>query len=1476
MSNTESSRDTSDPLALFSQPVRAWFAAAFERPTPAQAKAWPVIAGGRHTLLVAPTGSGKTLAAFLWCIDRVAALKEHVAPRDASHTRGGGKNLGVSVLYISPMRALSYDVERNLTAPLVGIADAATRLGASPPELTVAVRTGDTPQQDRRAIQRNPPDILITTPESLYVLLTSRAREILRAVRWVIVDEIHAIAGNKRGAHLALSLERLEALVDASGAGKGGFQRIGLSATQRPLDEIGRFLVGAGRTVEIVDAGARKPLDLRVVVPLDDMAQPGATSDDAGPEGRNSVWPAIYPRLLDLVLDHRSTIIFVNARRLAERIAGRLNDLHRERSQADGGSPTDADLVLAHHGSIAREQRTAIEDALKAGRLRGIVATSSLELGIDMGAVDLVIQVESPKAVARGLQRVGRAGHSIDAVSRARFFPKYRGDLLETAVVVRRMLDGEIESTRALRNPLDVLAQQVVATCALEAWSTDDLFRMLRRAYGFADLSREIFDGVLDMLAGRYPSDDFVELRPRLVWDRTAGTVIARRDARTVAVTSGGTIPDRGLFAVHLGIDGPRIGELDEEMVYESRAGETFLLGATTWRIEQITPQRVIVSPAPGEPAKMPFWKGDGAGRPIELGRAIGAFTREVAALPEDRALRRLQDEHQLDERAARNLIAYIEEQRDATATLPSDRTIVIERFRDELGDWRICVLTPFGERVHAPWAIAIEARLRASRGIDVQPIHSDDGIAIRFPDADEPPDAGDVIIEPEAIEDIVTEQLGGTALFAAHFRENAARALLLPRRRGGARRPLWQMRQRSADLLAVASRYGSFPIILETYRECLQDVFDMPALVEVLQGVASRRINVISVETQTASPFASSLVFNYIAEFMYEGDAPLAEQRAQALSLDRDMLRELLGQEELRELLDPEALAELELDLQRLTGGRKAKDADQLHDLLRRLGDLSPDEIAARSLVRVPAGDTRFQAVRIAGDARYVATEDVARYRDACGVVPPAGIPEAFLGPVEAALDSLLLRYARVHGPFLAAEPAHRWGIAEPRVTEALRRLAAAGEILYGEFRPGGSQREWCDAEVLRSLRRRSLARLRRQVEAVSPEAYARFLPAWQGVGRKRTLVEVLSQLEGAPIVASVLEQDVLRARLASFQPRDLDDLCAAGEAVWVGRGPLGRDDGRVSLYRWEHRLLIPTPSGPPEDPLQRAILDHLERRGASFYREIYAAAGGGRDEPLLEALWSLVWAGLVTNDTLAPLRALRLKRGSKRSRRPPALTRLGPPEAVGRWSLVGTLVEAAAATQRSLAQAQLLLDRYGVVTREVVAAEGVPGGFAALYPVLRAMEESGKVRRGYFVEGLGGAQFALPGAVERLRAEREPPDAPRVVRLAATDPANPYGVALPWNGRRVAGAHVVLADGVPALFLERGGALTTLAAFEDPEVVRLAIAALGPTTIERIDGEPVLRSPHLALLTALGFERDYLAMTLRPGVEAPARGRR
>ena len=1428
----------------FSPATRSWFDGAFEQATPAQRGAWAAIGRGDHTLVVAPTGSGKTLAAFLWSLDKLASTPPPEDPKRRCR-----------VLYVSPLKALAVDVERNLRAPLAGIRQAATRLGQPLPEVRVGLRSGDTTADERRQLARRPPDILITTPESLFLMLTSAARDALRGVETVIVDEVHAVCSTKRGAHLAVSLERLDDLLPRPA------QRVGLSATVRPVEEVARFL-GGGRDVAVVQPPAQKSVELEVVVPVEDMSQIGEPTGEvhgsaAGAERRTSIWPAVEERVLDLVEQHRSTIVFANSRRLAERLTARLNELAYERRYGEtaqdlsaydaldgsdsgvgaappdrqdtgAGAPPDwqdtgagalhdrqetgaaappgawppgprqpggmpaavsaqagtgdgAPVVVAraHHGSVSREQRTLVEEELKSGRLPAVVATSSLELGIDMGAVDLVVQVEAPPSVAAGLQRVGRAGHQVGAVSRGVMFPKYRGDLVESAVVAERMQAGQIEAMRYPRNPLDVLAQQVVAMVALDAWTVDELAALVRRAAPFATLPTSALESVLDMLSGRYPSDEFAELRPRLVWDRVTGTLTGRPGAQRLAVTSGGTIPDRGLFGVFLaagaGEPGRRVGELDEEMVYESRVGDVFLLGSTSWRIEDITHDRVLVSPAPGQPGKMPFWKGDAPGRPVELGRALGAFLREVSSAPAEAGTARAKAAG-LDDWGTANLLAYLAEQKEATRHVPDDRTLLVERFRDELGDWRLVVHSPFGAPVNAPWALAITARLRERYGVEIQSMHSDDGIVLRLPETDgEPPSAEVALFEPDEIEPLVTAEVGGSALFASRFRECAARALLLPKRDPRRRTALWQQRQRAAHLLQVASGYGSFPIVLETMRECLQDVFDVPGLVGIMTDLRSRAVRLVEVETPQPSPFARSLLFGYVGMFLYEGDAPLAERRAQALSLDTALLAELLGQAELRELLDADAVAEVEAQLQRLTDDRRAYSVDSTADLLRLLGDLTTAEALARGAT--PAWLAELEAsrrairVRIAREQRWIAIEDAGRVRDALGAPLPTGVPEAFTEPVRDPLGDLVARYARTHGPFHALDCASRLGLGVAVVAATLERLASTGRVVAGEFRPGGTGTEWCDAEVLRTLRRRSLARLRKEVEPVPTTALARFLPAWQGVGSRARgadgLLRVVEQLAGAAVPASALETTVLPSRVADYSPALLDELTAAGEVTWTGAGALPGGDGWLALAPTDVAgLLLPSPDDLTLSDLHRSVLDALDGDQALFFRTLSDRVGATDDPALVAALWELVWAGLLTNDTLAPLRSLlgatgrtgpARRRPAPRPRygrvgRPAMPSRTGPPTAAGRWSRVPPREDDP--TRRAHALAEVLLDRHGVLTRGAVMAERVPGGFAAVYPVLRAAEESGRTRRGYFVESLGAAQFASPGAVDRLRS--------------------------------------------------------------------------------------------------------------------------
>jgi ATP-dependent Lhr-like helicase len=1699
-----------DPFAAFHPVTAAWFRAVFEAPTAPQRLGWPVIARGESALILAPTGTGKTLTAFLWCLDRLMLQNISETGHQASiRSPQARKKSGCRIVYVSPLKALAVDVERNLRSPLIGMANMARRMGVPFHEPLISVRTGDTPQRERARFARHPADILITTPESLYLLLTSQAAEALRTVETVIVDEIHSLVPTKRGAHLALTLERLEALVNKP------IQRIGLSATQRPLEEVARFLGGVEvegsgtsgqglrnreqetggkddepselrapsirllsgervgdhdpqpaaedresswsteipdpqtlryRPVTIVNASARKQLKLRIEVPVEDMARLGEMEEiPSGPASqmprRVSIWNAIHPRLLEIIRERNSTILFVNARQTAERLAGALNDL--------AGEP----IARAHHGSLAAAQRSVIEEQLKAGQIRALCATSTLELGIDMGAVDLVIQIESPPSVASGMQRIGRAGHHVDAVSEGILFPKYRADLVACAAVTRAMHEGHIESTRFPRNPLDVLAQQLVAIVAhppaaaapqpkkrsrprmgrqnsakhlrapsLRLFSgaragehepasagfspdldesqedaagvsaeirpevpVDFLYSLVRRAAPFGALTRSAFEGVLDLLSGRYPSDEFAELRPRLTWDRIRNVVSAREGAARLAILNAGTIPDRGLYGVFLAYNegkSVRVGELDEEMVFESHPNETFILGASTWRIVDITHDRVLVTPAPGEPGKMPFWKGDGPGRPLEFGRRIGAMVRELRALPRPAALTRLVAEHDLDPGAAENLLQFLADQEASTGQIPDDRTIVIERVRDELGDWRVCVLTPFGSRIHIPWAMAVSARIRAAGGPEVETLWGDDGFVIRFPDTDEPPDSGWFMVESAEVMQLVLRQLGSTALFAGRFREAAGRALLLPRRRADARSPLWQLRKRSYDLLSVASRYPSFPLLLEAYRECLRDVFDMPALIETLRAIEQRQLRVHVVETRKPSPFASSLLFSYVANFLYDGDAPLAERRAQALTIDQDQLREILGEADLRELLDPDAIAEVEENAQCLTESYRARSADGIHDLCLRLGDLSRLELARRvvapellthvdRLVRA----RRLLELNIAGERRLIAAEDAARYRDALGIPLPPGLAVALLEPVAHPVLELVRRYARTHGPFTLREAADRFALDTAAVENALRLLAAEGRVLEGGFRPGGLHREWCDAEILRLIRRKSLARLRREVEPVELHTLARFLTHWQGLVTPRrgagygpgqggpnldALLDAIESLQGAPLPASLLESSILPVRLADYTPAGLDTLVAAGEVAWAGVEPIGERNGRIALFLAD-KLPLLAQQRPLVEPLterEERLLAILDSMGASFFDPLHQAAGGGYPGETIDALWSLVWRGLVTNDSLHALRAYiarpdsaraprRLQTGSVfRSRR------TTPPAAQGRWSLLpvradigsrnarfvsghdfsradaaskikGALAPegspaAPTQTEASHALALQLLNRYGVLLRESVAAENVPGGFSAVYDVLKALEESGRIRRGYFVAGLGATQFALPAAVDLLRQLRtEPPaEKPEFVLLAAADPANPYGSALRWPdlpgadedlgmgvpadrssaaGRetapriltRAAYAEVILRNGQLVAWMRRGNPnLLVFLPAEEPERSQAAAGLAhflsargqsqlhggsrqnghpGGALITTINGQPVAAHPMARFLLDAGFHPGPLGMHLR-----------
>ncbi|GAC56707.1 putative ATP-dependent helicase [Gordonia hirsuta DSM 44140 = NBRC 16056] len=1546
--------DGTDVLERFGPATRRWFTGAFTEPTSAQIGAWKSIAAGANTLVIAPTGSGKTLAAFLWAIDELAARAES-PPEESS---------GVKVLYISPLKALAVDVERNLSAPLVGIGHAAADLGRPAPAVSVGVRSGDTPAAARRALVSTPPDILITTPESLYLMLTSAARETLRDVQTVIIDEIHALAPTKRGSHLALSLERLDRLTAAPA------QRIGLSATVRPPERIAHFLSGTA-PVSIVAPPADKNFDLRVDVPVEDMTNlPVPTtvaeteSDDAFSPTAGSLWPFIEEAIVDLIEQNRSTIVFANSRRLAERLTARLNQIAAERAGVDletgpnpdvpGGMPSSFNvgvvaagapplLARAHHGSVSKEQRAQIEDDLKSGLLRCVVATSSLELGIDMGAVDLVIQVETPPSVASGLQRIGRAGHQVGQTSTGVVFPKHRTDLIGATVSVARMLDGQIEELSVPRNPLDILAQQTVAATAVEDLPVDEWFDAVRRAAPYRDLTRDVYDAVLDLISGRYPSDEFAGLAARVDYDRAAGVLTARRGTLRIAVTSGGTIPDRGLFGVFLAADeasgGKRVGELDEEMVYESRVGDVFALGASSWRIVEITHDRVLVIPAFGQPGRLPFWVGDAVGRPAELGAAMGAF---VGAVGDPARLEESADAIGLSPNARANLAALIADQRQATGVLPTDRTLVIERFRDELGDWRLILHSPYGLRVHAPWASAIAAQLSQRLGLDGATTATDDGIIVRLPDTDDDPPGAEVFdVDPDHIEDLATRALADSALFAARFRECAARALLLPRRDPGRRAPLWQQRQRAAQLLAVAAQFPDFPIILEAARECLEDVYDLPALTDVLTRIARRRIRTVEVETASPSPFAAGMLLGYTGSFIYDDDAPLAERRATALALDTALLAQLLGRVDLRELLDPVVIADTIARLQRTAPERRARDGQDVIDLLRWLGPLTTEQLAERYGGPDPLGDVladtqrtgRVVTVMMGGAQRLAAVDDLARLRDGLGIPPPPGVPAAYLIGPDDPVGDLVHRYARTHGPFTVAEAAADLGMGVAVVADTLIRLAGRRTVIEGEFvvRDDAERAQWCHSDVLGQLRRGSLAAGRAEVEPVSHETYARFLMSWHHVGgpgeaerdpRLRGvhgLMSVIEQLAGQPIPASAWESLVLPSRVADYRPAMLDELLSSGDVLWSGHGRIGSSDGWISLHPAESAPLTLRPVDEVQTTqVHRLLLDEFGGGAVRYGRLAQAldAAGCaiGDDTQRHTALWDLVWSGAVTNDSFAPVRAL-LSPGRSRSvgspsapshrvrggpARAPRLrsARLSsrylagtdglpvPPLVGGRWAVLArTALEP---TSAAAATCEILLDRYGVVTKGAVAAEEVPGGFARIYKALNVFEDSGQARRGYFIDGLGGAQFAAGHTVDTLRESATVPRGQALTAhvLAATDPANPYGAALAWPADDVRGGHrpgrkpgalVVLVDGHLTLFIERGG--KRILTFTD-DAVRLesAGAALAGAVqrgrvarihIDLVDGDPVLRTELGTILTAQGFSSTPrgLRMNYAPG---------
>lgn len=1478
-------------LERFHPQVSTWFREVFAAPTRVQAEAWESISAGENSLVVAPTGSGKTLAAFLWSLNSlVERAGQQALPIDGAETSTHG---GVKVLYISPLKALGVDVENNLRAPLTGIARVAHRMGRDMPDISVAVRSGDTPQAERNRQVRRPPDILITTPESLYLMLTSKAAGILASVDTVIVDEIHALAGTKRGVHLTLSLERLALIA-------GHFQRIGLSATVRPLDEVANFL---GPRTNIINPPGERKWELDVAVPVEDMSdlpvpEDASTIGEAviddqldAPAASPSIWPHIERAVYEQVMEHRSTIVFVNSRRSAERLTSQLNELWAKEHDPESLSPalrrppaqlmkaTDTAghaapvIARAHHGSVSKEERLLTETMLKEGSLRAVVSTSSLELGIDMGAVDLVIQVESPPSVASGLQRVGRAGHTVGAVSEGTFYPKHRADLVQTAVTVPRMRAGMIEKLHTPVSPLDVLTQQTIAAVSVADLDVDEWYDTVRRAWPYRDLAREVYDAVINLVIGVYPSTDFADLRPRAVLE---GNVLsARPGAQRVAVTSGGTIPDRGMFGVFLvGAEDAaprRVGELDEEMVYESRVGDVFTLGASSWRIENITRDQVQVSPAPGHTGRLPFWSGDGLGRPYELGLALGRFRREAGENLDPA----------LDDNARRNLLAYLDEQREATGIVPDEKTLVLERFTDELGDWRVVLHTPFGKGVNAAWALAAGWRVSQETGMDAQAVAGDDGIVLRLPQGEKEPGGALFIFDAEEISDIVTEQVGNSALFASRFSECAARALLLPRRNPGKRAPLWQQRQRAEQLLDVARNYPSFPIILETVRECLQDVYDLPSLRTVMGDIATRRVRIAEVTTDQPSPFASSLLFNYTGAFMYEGDTPLAEKRAAALSLDPALLAKLLGTVELRDLLDPEIIAEVDASLRRL--GR-ATTPEQFADTLRMVGPVPLDELADYTPVPLAGLESslgaRVMRVRIGGREHIAQSLDAPLLRDGLGIPVPPGVA-ARQATVPDALTQLVNRWVRTRGPFTLRDLASAFGLAIGAAHAALD----PDKVVEGRYRQGVQEKEYAAPEVLRLIRSRSLARARAQTRPVSQSAYGRFAPAWLNVAPVGVtpalrgadgVFAAVEQLAGVRLPASAWESWILPSRVGDYRPEMLDELTSSGEVAIVGAGKAGARDPWIMLLPSDYAAqLTPQVDEPLLSLTQAQVMEKIRAGGGFLFTDLLT--GSTTAEELRESVWDLVEAGLVSPDSFAPIRArLAGGRTAHRARRRPSRSRVRsgrtsfssatPPDMVGRWA--ASPAADADPTRRSVALGEAWLDRYGVVTRGAVVAEDVVGGFALAYKVLSGFEESGKAMRGYLIDGLGAAQFSTPATIDRLRGHQDSEDVagwpsgtrePRVYVLAATDPANPYGAALPWPEQgptRSAGAVVVLIDGLLAAHLTRGGkTMTTFFDHFPPDTgdpLETVVAALAeavergrmrPVSVEKLNGEPAYR---------------------------------
>jgi ATP-dependent Lhr-like helicase len=1406
-----------------------WFRETFGEPTPAQEIAWPALARGESALVVAPTGSGKTLAAFLVFLDRLA--KEPDRERE-----------GVRVLYVTPLKALGNDIHRNLEVPLEGMTRLAERLGQPPPGITIGIRSGDTPQKERDRLTRKPPDVLITTPESLYLMLTSeRAAKTLASVEAVIVDEVHALAPNKRGTHLALSLERLAWLTGRP------FQRIGLSATVRPAERVAAWLSGhergTARPIQVLDSGGRKEIDLTIASPVEDFRElPG-----------ESVWPSIFDELHRLVREHRSTLIFVNNRRLAERAARQINERAGE------------DLARVHHGSLSREKRYEVEALLKAGKLPAMVSTSSMELGIDIGAIDLVVQIESPKSVTAGLQRVGRAGHLVGEVATGRIIPKVRVDLVDAAAVARGMLRREIETTEVPEGCLDILAQQIAATVSNGEWTDTQLFELARGSYPFRELDRGRFEAVLGMLSGKYPAARFGELRPRVVWNRSNGEVRARPGTRMLAVTNGGAIPDRGYFRVVHSGTGARLGELDEQFVFEARPGDSFLLGSAVWRLEHIDRDEVIVTEAPGAMPTIPFWEGDLAGRPYEQGVRFGEFLGEVAQRLDDPDVEGwLREECALDELAAANLKTFLTEQRDAAGELPTNRKILVEEFDDELGDRRVLVHSPFGSRVHNAWMLVVRARIRDAENLDVEAIASDDGFMLRLPGRDSPVPIDLITQLPgdEELDELLLRELQISPIFGALFRECAARALLLPRRMPDRRTPLWLQRIRAQDLMQLVKRYGEFPILLEAYREAWDDLLRVRDFRVVADGLRSGEIAVHHVASDIPSPFAFHFLFDYQMENRYVGDYPRAEWRTQLLAVDRDLLARVVRPDALRDLLDAGAIQRVEALLQRMDDRSRPRTADELADALTALGDLTDEEMRARAgsrwreMADLLVQDGRAVRVEVGGERRWVPADHAAEY-------------EAMAKGDDSATGVVLRRHLAGHGPVTAAELASRYGLPEAEITAALMELRSDGQVSTGEFRPGGSEREWVDTDNLKRIHRETLQVLRKEIQPVDPERYADFLlaQAVETPGTEAGARLVLERLAGLPVPAAALIPEILSPRFRHGDISAVESLVRVGEYLWQGLP--GR---RVALFpRSGAERLLRRPAEASGEAAG-AVEALLAERGASFLSEVSRDAG--LPEPdALKALFALAWAGRVTNDALTGIQ----EPGRARARRGTRAERLGEAHRIpqyGRWSLLPLPVEDPA--EAAEAWAERLLPGYGVVAREVASAADVPVPWPLLVDALTTMEAQGRARRGYFVRALSGIQFALPATVDRLRGE--PRSGLRMVAVA--DPANAYGAILPlasdmpYRPSRVPGSWLVTRDGLPIVAIEAWGRrvipLSDGELAEGLEHLRELASRRpgGRLAVESWAGDPVIGSAGEALLAAAGFSAGPRRMTYRAPV--------